>query len=98
MKRQILFHRHAAKYLKKMPAERKAQVLDAVRTLATLIDPTASPNVSKLAGGWDGAWRLRVGSYRVIFKFSLPDAHPNSSPPPDVFEVLLIGPRGDIYK
>lgn len=43
MKRQILFHRHAAKYLKKMPADRKTQVLDAMRELAAMPDPSVSP-------------------------------------------------------
>jgi mRNA-degrading endonuclease RelE of RelBE toxin-antitoxin system len=98
MRRQILFHRHAAKYVKKMPADRKEKLLEALLALAALPDPSVNPNLSKMSGEWDGTWRLRVGSYRVICRFSLQDEDPAVVPSANVFEVLLVGPRGDIYK
>jgi mRNA interferase RelE/StbE len=97
MRRRIVIHKSAVKYLEKMPADRKAQVFDALREIAAMTDPSANANVRKLAGAWEGAWRLRIGSYRVIFKFNLPGSK-ITTPPPDVLEVLQVGPRGDIYK
>ena len=95
--REIVFHRNAARYLAKMPGDRKAQVLAALRTLAGMLDPTIHPNVSMMAGEWAGTWRLRVGSYRAIFTFTT-DAQTNAEESPQGrLEVLAIGPRGDIY-
>ncbi len=94
--RQILFHRHAAKYLQKMPDERKSQIFKALREIAAAPNPALSPNVSKMAGDWEGAWRLRVGGYRVIFKFTQWESPAEQGH--GVLETLLIGPRGDVYK
>ncbi len=96
--RQIVFHRHAAKYLQKMPVERKSQTLAALRELAALPDPAASPNVRRMAGEWSGAWRLHISSYRVIFTFTTQSEPGEGGTPQGVLEALLIGPRGDIYK
>ncbi len=95
--RRIVFHRHAAKYLQKMPADRKSQILGAVKNLATALEPLSGPNVKAMAGEWEGAYRLRVGSYRVIFSFQR-KSPPEPESPEELVEVLLIGPRGDVYK
>jgi mRNA-degrading endonuclease RelE of RelBE toxin-antitoxin system len=96
--RPVAFHRHAASYLKRMPADRKAQVLAAIETLKPLSNPGDHPNVKAMQGEWAGTWRLRLGSLRVIFRIAkLPDPIP-SGQPEEVIDILLIGPRGDIYQ
>jgi mRNA-degrading endonuclease RelE of RelBE toxin-antitoxin system len=90
--RPLAFHRHAANYLRRMPADRKAQVLEALEPLRTVADPVTNPNVKAMLGKWAGALRLRVGSLRVIFRIA---QTPDGS---EVLDVLQVGPRGDIYK
>lgn len=88
--RKILYHRHAARYLKRMPDDRKAQVKSAIAELAVLADVAMHPNVKAMQAEWVGCYRLRIGSYRAIFQI-LGDG------PAGIVEVLLVGPRGDIY-
>lgn len=48
-----------------------------------------------MSGDWAGCLRLRVGSSRAILRVvppELPEA------PEGTLDVLLIGPRGDVYK
>lgn len=78
-----------------MPGDRQAQMRSALQAVAALSDPASSPNVRPMSGDWVGCQRLRVGSYRVIFRVvppELPEA------PEGTLDVLLIGPRGDVYK
>ena len=67
----------------------------ALQAVAILPDPANSPNVRPMSGDWTGCHRLRVGSYRAIFRVIPPK-------PPEATEgrmdVLAIGPRGDVYK
>ncbi len=57
--------------------------------------PPAPPNVSPMSGEWAECHRLRVGSYRAILRVippELPEALEGT------LDVLVIGPRGDVYK
>jgi mRNA-degrading endonuclease RelE of RelBE toxin-antitoxin system len=90
--RPLAFHRHAVSYLKRMPEDRKAQVLAALESLRPLANPGDHPNVTSMQGQWHGAWRLRVGTLRVIFRIA------QLCEGGEVIDVLQIGPRGDIYK
>jgi mRNA interferase RelE/StbE len=83
--REILYHRHAVRYLKKMPDDRKEQVKSAIAEVAELSDMHAHPSVKAMRGEWEGCLRLRVGGYRVIFRVA------------ESIEILHVGPRGDIY-
>ena len=73
-----------------MPADRKQQIKRAIDEVAELDVPTAHPNVRQMAGHWAGCMRLRIGIYRAIF-------HVTGEGDGQQLEVLLIGPRGDIY-
>jgi mRNA-degrading endonuclease RelE of RelBE toxin-antitoxin system len=83
--REILYHRHAVRYLKRMPEERKEQIKSAIAQVAEFSDVPAHPSVKVMRGEWKGCLRLRVGGYRVIFRIA------------DCLEILHVGPRGDIY-
>ncbi len=88
--REVLYHRHAARYLKRMPADRKEQVKAAVAEVAALPEVPAHPNVRPMKGDWEGCFRLRVGRYRAIFKLTAAETA-------ELLEVLIVGPRGDVY-
>lgn len=89
---RVEFHKKAEKSLKKMPQNRAQQILKAVRELAEMTDPSDHHQVIAMQGNWLGHWRMRVGSYRVIFRL----IQEGDS------EILLVwvnhvGPRGGIY-
>jgi len=69
--RPVLFHRHAASYFKRLPNDRREQVLNAIETLRTTRPPAELPNVKAMQGEWHGCWRMRVGALRVIFRIVL---------------------------
>ena len=78
-----------------MPRDRQTQMRAALQAVAALSDPASSPNVRPMSGEWAECHHLRVGSYRAILRVvppELPEA------PEGTLEVLVIGPRGDVYK
>ena len=90
--RPVVFHRHAASYFKRLPGDRRAQIVSAIETLRPPRPPAELPNVKAMQGEWAGCWRMRVGSLRVIFRIV---RQPDET---EAVEVLQIGPRGDVYK
>ncbi len=48
---------------------------------------TATGDVEPMHGEWQGCYRLRVGEYRVIFRYI-----------EDALEILTVGHRSDVYK
>lgn len=56
-----------------MPGDRQAQMRAALQTLAALSDMTGSSAVRPMSGDWSGCYRLRVGSYRAIFRVIPPE-------------------------
>jgi mRNA interferase RelE/StbE len=86
MKYRIKYRREAASYLRRLPPEWQARIMEGLDRLAE--DPEdQSLDVKRLSG--QRAFRLREGKYRVIF-----ERHD------DVLLILIvtIGPRGDVYK
>ncbi len=61
----IKFTNRARKDLRKLPARIKAQLREAIRSLAD--DPHQG---IKLSGRWEGYRRLRSGRYRIIYRIS----------------------------
>jgi mRNA interferase RelE/StbE len=90
MTREILYHRAAARALRRIPEDRKDQIKAAIAGLADQTDVLRHPSVKIMQGNWVNCMRLRVGSYRVIFRIT-------GHPPTEQLEVLEAGPRGDIY-
>ena len=78
-----------------MPGERQAQMRAALQEAAAAADLARSPNVRPMSGDWAGCHRLRVGPYRAVLR-TIPPELPEA--PQGTLEVLVIGPRGDVYK
>ncbi|MCG8505285.1 MAG: type II toxin-antitoxin system RelE/ParE family toxin [Sphingomonadales bacterium] len=83
----VLYTRTALRALARAPANIRERIRDKIALLDS--DPEAlANNVTRLVGS--DAWRLRVGDWRVIYKWQGPD--------PVVLVVLDVGPRGRIYE
>ena len=79
---KIVYDKPAVKFLKKQPQDKRQWIMNAIHKLPDEGD-------IKPLMGYTGIYRLRVGSYRVIYSIE----H-------DVLtvKILDIGSRGDIYK
>jgi mRNA interferase RelE/StbE len=81
---KVILEKKASRYLDKLDAARKGQILAALKALAN--DPPAG-DIKPLQGKAAGIQRLRIGAYRAIFRTNN-----------DVIIVSYIGPRGQAYK
>ena len=85
---KIRYSKDALKYLEKQTKKNVAQIREAV-SLLTKNPPEG--DIALLQGYSDGRKRLRVGSWRIIFK----NTTENNV---EILFVIDIGNRGDIYK
>ncbi len=90
----IKFRKQAIKFLQKTnPEDVKKLHLQIKQLLISVEDKGIIPfsllDIKKLKGQWEGFYRLRVGTIRVIFKVNFDNSE---------IEIYTIGNRGDIYK
>ena len=88
--RRVIMHRRASRYLRRMPPQRQAQMVEVIEQVAGLEDISTHPGIRQLKGV-DGWFRLRVGIYRAVLQ-------PREDGSVEVLFVDYIGPRGDAYK
>ena len=82
MNYKIIIERKALKFINKQPREQRVRILSAIHKLPDTGD-------RKALKGTEGAFRLRVGSYRIIYEVD----HGRL-----IIRVVDAGNRGDIYK
>ncbi len=82
---KLVVHKRAARYMTRMDARIKAQLVAKLEELAK--SPAAMPGVKPMAGEWTGFYRLRHGDLRVIY------LHDRVS---DTIVIAHVGPRGDV--
>jgi mRNA interferase RelE/StbE len=82
---QITFSNAAYRQFAKLPQELKARVAPAIQALR---DDPRPAGVKRLSGP-SGAWRIRVGVYRIVY--TIEDDRL-------VILVVRIGPRRDVYR
>lgn len=85
---KIKYSKDALKFLAKVEKKLSEQIREAIRGL-TLSPPKG--DIKALKGSSDKRLRLRVGKYRVIFKY---DSENNEM----YVYVIDIDSRGDVYK
>lgn len=85
---EIRYSRNSLKFLAKTDKSTVKRITEAVKGL-TLIPPVG--DIKVMQGYNDGRQRLRVGKYRVIYKY---DVDGNIQ----IVYIIDIGSRGDIYK
>ena len=90
----IKFRKQALKFLQKTnPEDVKKLQLPIKQLLMSIEDKGIIPfsflDIKKLKGKWEGFYRLRVGTIRVIFTVNIDNSY---------LEIYTIGTRGDVYK
>ncbi len=85
---QIKYSKDAIKFLAKLDKKSVARIRTAIEGLCT-VPPEG--DIKPMQGYTDGRKRLRVGSWRVIYKQTSEDTV-------EVIYIIDIGNRGDIYK
>ncbi len=85
---KIKYEKSAIKYLKSLQKSQRNLILSAIEKLT--LKP-AEGDIKKMNGYKDGRYRLRVGKYRVIYKYI-------SETNIEILCIMDIGSRGDIYK
>lgn len=86
---EIKIEKQAAKFLKAMPPNHRRLILNGITGLTT---QPPQGDIKPLKGYKDGRYRLRIGKYRIIYRY---DSNNGRS---TVLIVMDIGNRGDIYK
>ncbi len=84
---KLVAHHRAARYIERMDARTKAQLVAKLEQLPR--SPTTISGVKPMAGEWAGFYRLRQGDLRVIYLYDRAN---------QTVVVAHIGPRGDAYK
>lgn len=84
----IKYSRDALKFLSKLDKKSVERIRKGIQGL-TVLPPTG--DIKPMQGYSDGRKRLRVGSWRVIFKYDVEGQV-------EILLIINIGNRGDIYK
>lgn len=84
----IKYSRDSLRFLSKLDKKSVARIRAAIKDL-TLTPPKG--DIKVMQGYSDGRKRLRVGSWRIIYKYGVDNAI-------DILFIIDIGNRGDIYK
>lgn len=85
---EIKLSKSAAKYLKALQPRQREAITNAIQGL---VEKPPRGDIKLMQGYNDTRYRLRVGKYRVIYRY-------DSVGGIEVLYVLNIGARGDIYK
>ena len=85
---KIKYSKEALKFLSKLETKSVNRIRTAVLVLT--LDPPVG-DIKVMQGYTDGRKRLRVGSWRIIYKYGAENEV-------EVLFVIDIGNRGDIYK
>jgi mRNA interferase RelE/StbE len=90
----IKFRKPAIKFLEKSDPNTLSRIQEKLNQLVTTIEeqsiiPFTELDIKQMKGEWEGFYRLRVGSVRLIFTVELASGN---------IEVYAIGSRGDVYK
>lgn len=84
---KLTFSRLADSYLERQPPKNRIRIIQRLILLAN--NPYTRELDIRLLEGEDGKYALRVGFYRIIYSIDKADKNIN---------ILMIGPRGDVYK
>ena len=85
---QVRYSKDSLKFLAKLDKKSISRIRIAIQGLT--VNPPVG-DIKPLQGYTDGRNRLRVGSWRIIFKFGIENEI-------EILFILDIGNRGDIYK
>ena len=84
---EVFYSKEAKNFIKKADAKLKKQLKDGIEGIKTI--PSVG-DIKPLSGYKDGRMRLRLGKYRVIYRYEQGNLL--------ILYIIDIGSRGDIYK
>lgn len=85
---EIRFDKEAVKFLKNLPQKLRISILEAIQGLT---QKPPKGDIKPLQGYKDNRKRLRVGKYRIIYRYTIDNEI-------EILIIMEIGSRGDIYK
>jgi len=85
---EIIYSREAVKSINKLDKQTKQRIKTGIEAL-TLKPPKG--DIKQMQGFEDNRFRLRIGKYRIVYKFLLDNSI-------EILYIINIGSRGDIYK
>ncbi len=85
---KVRFKKSAVKAINAMDSPTKKRIKTAIEGLK---ETPPLGDIKPLQGSKDGTMRLRVGKYRVLFRYDKDNEI-------EILLILDIGPRGNIYK
>lgn len=85
---EIRYDKAAVKFLQGLPKKIRDSIRESIKGLT---QQPPKGDIKPLQGYKDDRRRLRIGKYRVIYRYTKEDAL-------DILVVMEIGSRGDIYK
>jgi mRNA interferase RelE/StbE len=90
----LKFRKNAIKFLESLDDKAKKKIRQKLKILVYSVDdqaiiPFNDLDIKKMKGNWEGFYRLRIGTIRVIFTVDLTSGN---------IEVYRIGFRGDVYQ
>ena len=85
---RVELSKDALKYLKKLDKSISMRILDSLAKLGKTENPLLHKDVRPLAGKLKGFYRVRVGTFRMIFELDNIKKH---------IGVHVIAPRGNAY-
>lgn len=85
---EVRFSKSAAKVLEGMDKPTKARIRSGIRGLT---EKPPKGDIKIMQGFHDGRQRLRIGKYRVVYRYGLEGQI-------EILHIMEIGSRGDIYK
>ena len=85
---EIRYDKVAVKFLQGLPQKLRDSIREAIKGLT---QKPQKGDIRPMQGYKDGRYRLRVGKYRVIYRYTKDEEL-------EILIVMEIGSRGDIYK
>lgn len=84
---KVFLTRRAEKYLDRLDASSRSRIVNRLRELSS--DPFNGPNIRPMVGQPPGTFRVRIGNFRAVYEIDTAGR---------IIVVLVIGPRGEVYK
>ena len=85
---EIRYARSAARFLEALDRPTKARIRAGIQGLT---EKPPKGNIKTLEGHHDGRLRLRVGKYRIVYRYG-------KEGQVEILHIMEIGSRGDVYK